>query len=701
MTINQLPDPAMPDPGRERGAERHVKTTCARDCYDACGMVVTSRDGVGLSVRGDPDHPLNRGKLCGKCSIAYNGAWLDPQRRLTQPLLRVGRKGEGRFQPITWDDALTRIAGNFQRITARRGHGATILHTHFQGTRGEIGRTFPMRFFHRLGATEVIPGTICDQAGHDALVAMYGDSGIGFDPRQIAHARCVMVVGANPSHSAPHVHKQWLGEFKGDLIVIDPLRTETAAMATIHLQPYPGTDAMLAFALLRLMRDEERIDRRYLADHTLGWESVDRQLDGLSVTQAVAVTGVPEALMRQAALAYAKGPSLLWLGIGLQRQRTGGNIMRSFGLLPAATGNLGRPGAGFLYYNDPHARGVSSAYMESPHLARGPMRKISHFDLAGDLADATKSDALVVWNSNPVASSANQRLLKDALCREDLLTVVIDLFETDTVRYADIVLPAASALEFDDLIYPYFEHRISAQVRAMDPPGEALPNAEIFRGLASAMGYTEPELHESDASMLAELLKDAGVSFQTLAAQGTMLFGEAPFVQFADGRFPTPSTRIEIESTPADASVPNAAPTPIVEPREPGRLRLLSPSSAWLMNSSYGNDPKIQRQLGEDAAHFHPDDLASLGVSDGDEVSLWNDSGELTLRARAAPWVVGGAVVVYKSRWLAGDAHAANVNVLHEPHTADFGRSTAVNSSMVSVRLARPLPAARLGQTIA
>ncbi len=664
-------------------------------------MVVTSRAGQGLSVRGDPDHPLNRGKLCGKCSIAYNGAWLDPARRLTQPLLRVGCKGEGHFRPISWDDALARIADNFTRITARTGSGDTVLHTHFQGTRGEIGRTFPMRFFNRLGATEVIPGTICDQAGHDALLAMYGDSGIGFDPRQIAHANCVMVVGANPSHSAPHVHKHWLGEFKGDLIVIDPLRTETAAMATLHLQPYPGTDAVLAFALLRLMRDEGWLDRRYLADHTLGWASIDRQLDGLSVAQAVAVTGVSEALMRQAAQLYAQGPSLLWLGIGLQRQRTGGNIVRSFGLLPAATGNLGRAGAGFLYYNDPQSRGVSSSFMEAPHLARGPLRKISHFDLAAELADAAKSDALVVWNSNPVASSANQRQLKQALCRDDLMTVVIDLFETDTVRYADIVLPAASSLEFDDLIYPYFEHRISAQVRAMDPPGQALPNAEIFRRLAGAMGYSEPELHEPDDSMLATLLKDAGVSFQTLATQGTMLFGETPFVQFADGRFPTPSGRIEIESTPPDAPVPNASPTPIVEPREPGRLRLLSPSSAWLMNSSYGNDPKIERQLGEDAAHVHPDDLTLLGVADGDAVVVWNDSGELSLRARAAPWVVRGVVVVYKSRWLAGEGGGANVNVLHEPNTADFGQSTAVNSSMVSVRLARAHAAAPHAQTAA
>ena len=324
-----------------------IRTTCPRDCYDACGVLVkTSTDGT-INVVGDPDHDVSRGALCGKCSIAYNGIWRDPSVRLTRPLQRVGPKGSGQFQPVSWDQALADIGHRLNTIRNRDG-GSAILQTHYTGTCSLIAGSFPLRFFNRIGATEVDPDTVCNKAGHVALQLMYGESTRGFDPRTIDGAQCVMIWGANPSASAPHVHQYWLGEARAPKIVVDPIRHETAAAADIHLQPYPGTDGALAFAMLHVISAAGRIDPTFLAAHTLGWEEIECQLTACTPAWGEATTGVAARLIEDAALLYATGPSLLWMGQGFQRQSFGGNAMRAVGLLPAATGNIGRYGAGFL-----------------------------------------------------------------------------------------------------------------------------------------------------------------------------------------------------------------------------------------------------------------------------------------------------------------------------------------------------------------
>ena len=276
---------------------------------------------------------------------------------------------------------------------------------------------------------------------------------------------------------------------------------------------------------------------------------------------------MPAALIERAARLYGPGPSLLWLGQGLQRQPTGGNVMRACALLPAATGNLGKPGAGFLYLNWFNARGIDEAYLTAAHLSRG-VPPISHMDLAECLADPARAQALFCWNMNVAASGPRQQQLRQALRREDLFTVVIDLFQTDTADFADVVLPAASFLEFDDLFVPYFQLLLSAQVKAMEPLGEALPNPEIFRRLARAMGYTEPELYEPDTEVIDTVLRASGLveDFAALAARGSVPVSAEPRVQFADLRFPTPSGKIEIASARAEADghprVPLAAGRP-------------------------------------------------------------------------------------------------------------------------------------------
>ena len=479
------------------GADQVVLTTCPRDCYDACGIAVVKRNGSIRHVRGDPDHSVSRGKLCRKCSIGYNGAFLDPQARLTRPLRRIGEKGEARFEPVSWDEALAAIAGRLERIAAGPGPH-TILNAHYTGTFSLLAYFFPLRFFNRLGATEVDPDTICNKAGHVALEYVYGSSLVGFDPRTARESACILVWGANPSASAPYAHDHWLPESPARVIVVDPVRTPTAASADLHLQPFPGSDAALAFALLHAIRREGLVDRDFVREHTLGFEELEPVLSGCTPAWGEAVTGVPARLIEEAALLYGRGPSLLWLGQGLQRQRTGGNVVRACALLPAVTGNIGRRGAGFLYLNGTESRRIDEAYLAAPHLRTDGPATISHMDLADCVEDPGRSQALFCWNINIAASNPQQGRLHAALRRDDLLTVAVDLFPTDTTDFADYVLPAASFLEFDDLVVSYFQLTLSAQVKAAEPMGEALPNMEIFRRLAQAMRYREPELYETD-----------------------------------------------------------------------------------------------------------------------------------------------------------------------------------------------------------
>ena len=661
-----------------------IRTTCPRDCYDACGVLVKIAADGGVNVVGDPEHNISRGALCGKCSIGYNGIWRDPSARLTRPLKRIGPKGSGRFEPIGWDQALSDIAARLDTIHDREG-GAAILQTHYTGTCSLIAGSFPLRFFNRIGATEVDPDTVCNKAGHVALQLMYGTSTLGFDPRTINGSRCVMIWGANPSTSAPHVHQYWLSATSASKIVIDPIRHETAAAADLHLQLYPGTDGALAFAMLHAIWTAGRIDRAFLAAHARGWEEIEAQLDACTPAWGEAITGVPARLIEQAALLYATGPSLLWMGQGFQRQSFGGNAMRAVALLPAATGNLGRYGAGFLYLNGWDTRGVDAGYLTAAHLKPASAQTISHMDLASRL-ESPATNAIVTWNNNIAVSSPEQRRLRRALERDTLLQVTLDLFQTETANYADYVLPAASFLEFDDVVMSYFNASISAQVKAVPPLGEALPNQDIFRRLASAMGLTDPELFETDAEMIATLLEQAkpGLSFATLARAGTIDHPAEPIVQFERHDYPTPSSKIELTGNVfADAGLPHA-PFASAEARPPrGELRLLSPASKWLMNSSFGNDPKILKQLGENEAFMHPDEARSRGIAHGARVTIGNTTGAITLKLSVSADVPRGVILAHKSRWTGGIE--SNVNVLNPGTKADLAESCAVHSINVSV----------------
>jgi anaerobic selenocysteine-containing dehydrogenase len=662
-----------------------VKTTCPRDCYDACGVLVKMASDGGISIVGDPDHDMSRGKLCGKCSIAYNGVWRSLSDRLSKPLKRVGPKGSGAFAVVSWDDALSEIAERSFDILDSDG-GQAILHTHYTGTCSLIAGIFPLRFFNRIGATEVDPDTVCNKAGHVALQLAFGESTRGFDPRTITSSECVLVWGANPSASAPHVHEHWLLGHRVRKIVVDPIRHATAAAADIHLQLFPGTDGALAFAMLAVIRSAGLLDRHFLADHCMGWDAIEVQLDACTLAWGEATTGVPAALIKEAALLYARGPSLLWMGQGFQRQTYGGNAMRSIALLPPATGNVGKPGSGFLYLNGWDTRGVDGAYLSGSHL-NTDARSVSHMDLAARL-EAVDTKALFTWNNNIAASSPEQTRLRQALTRDDLLQVTVDLFQTDTADYADFVLPAASFLEFDDIVMSYFNHTLSAQVAALPSPGEALPNQEIFRRLARAMGLTEKELFETDQEIIDTILRQAqpGLDFETLASKGTVYTSVRPAIQFATHDYKTPTGNIEMAGERfVEAGLPSA-PFPAAEERPAqGEFRMLSPASEWLMNSSYANDEKISRRFRSFEAWLNPIDAATIGASDESLIRVENKSGSIDLRVGLSSNVPRGVLLAPKGQWPKVSASHANINVLNPGGKSDLAQSCAVHSINVSI----------------
>jgi anaerobic selenocysteine-containing dehydrogenase len=667
-----------------------VRTTCPRDCYDACGVLVAVRDGVVRHVRGDPAHHVSRGRLCAKCSIAYNGVLRDSEARLTHPLRRAGPKGSGRFEPVSWDEALGEIAARLGEIVSRHG-AATILNAHYTGTCALLGMTFPQRFFHRLGATEVDPDTICNKAGYEALSYLYGASDDGFDPETAGEASCILVWGANPSASAPHQQEHWLGEAPGAVVVVDPVRTPTAAAADLHLQPFPGSDAALAFAFAHVLQRERLVDRGFVDAFTLGFDELEPLLEPCTPRWGETVTGVPAALIEEAARAYGAGPSLLWLGQGFQRQPRGGNALRAVAMLPALTGNLGRAGSGWAYVTGTDSRRIDHEYLVASHLPVDPPPPVSQMDLADVLAEPVRAQALFCWNINIAASNPRLGDLRRALRREDLLTVVLDLFQTDTADLADFVLPAASFLESDDLVCSYFHHTLSAQVQATNPPGEALQNSEIFRRLSAASGYTEPELYESDREVIDELLRRTGfgVGWDDLASSGTVRLYETPRLQFADRIFPTPSGRVELASAVAVAAGQPRLPEPWHDPRPAsGQLRLLSPASPWALNSSFANDPKIARKLGPPTVTLHPEDAARHGLSEGDLADLATPTGRLRALVLIDPLALPGVAYCPKGHWPKRTADNANVNTLNPGAPADMARSTSVQGREITIAAA-------------
>ncbi|KAB2851119.1 MAG: molybdopterin-dependent oxidoreductase [Hyphomicrobiaceae bacterium] len=600
---------------------------------------------------------------------------------------RRGDKGGGVFEEISWRDAVTLIADNLSSISISDGSDK-ILQTHYCGTRGLLARDFPLRFFNRLGAREVIPETICHSAGAAALNYVYGTPALPFDMRELERPACVVLWGVNANSSAPHANR-WLRSRPGKLIVVDPVRHPTARRADLHLQPVPGTDALLAFGLMRIMMSEGLFNRDFIDASSIGFDKLAPIIARVELGSVEQITGVPIKSMAEFARLYASGPSLLWMGMGLQRRKLGGNTIRTIALLPVVTGNLKRPGAGLMYVNGMGSRGIDFDYCAGNHLRAAPAPPIAHPDLLQTLEDPRQARALVCWNNNIVASCPRQDDMRRALARRDLFTVVVDPYQTDTADYADVVLPAADFTEFDDIVYSYLFMTVGPQRAFREPYASALPNSEIFRRLSLAMGFDELALYDDDRTVMSEVLSRMGWpgSLDDFLAGGNRYWPLRSSAQFADGRFPTPSGKIEIASATAVADGLPLTPEPLHEELPPpGTLSLLSPGHPWLSNSSFGQFPETLRRLHAPNILLHPDDAAMLGLQQGEHVEVVGSAGAIVLQLSLSRNVRRGVAISFKNRWPKHEPTGRSLNAIIGSHRSDFGNCFAPHSEVVSIR---------------
>ncbi len=532
-----------------------VRAACPHDCPDTCALLVEVRDGVAVSVRGDPDHAPTDGVLCAK--VARYTERVNHPDRVLQPLRRCGPKGSGRFEPVPWDVALDAIATRLRDIAAR--DPLAILPYSYAGTMGLVqGESMAARFFHRLGASE-LDRTICSAAGFAGLELVLG-AALGMDVEAFEQSRLIVIWGSNSITSNLHFWRiaQRAKRAGARLWCIDPWRNDTADKCHDHLQLRPGTDAALAYALMHALIEHDQLDHDYIARHTLGFAALRERALAWPPERAAALCGVPAAQIR--ALAWDLGsiqPAAIRLNYGMQRVRGGADAVRAIACLPALLGAWRHPAGGLLLSSSGHF-GVDVDALERPSL-RGPLatRRVNMSTIGaallhpGDPAFGPRIDAMVVYNSNPMAVAPDSGSVQRGLARDELFTVVLEHFRTDTADYADYILPATTQLEHFDVHKSYGHRYWLVNNPAIAPRGEALPNSEIFRRLAARMGFSEPCFSESDEEIAAQAIADdqrnAGIDFAGLRAQGWRKLA-GPAAPFAEGGFPTPSGRCEFTS---------------------------------------------------------------------------------------------------------------------------------------------------------
>ncbi len=687
-----------------------VHGACPLDCPDTCSWLVTVEDGVATRMRGNRDHPFTRGALCAKVNhyLEHTAA----SDRLLHPLRRVGRKGEGRFERISWDDALGEIA---ERLLAIRDEFGGEAIWPFQGTgtlgyvQGLEGRA-GQRLWNVLGASWH-DMTICSIAG--GVGARYTNgTNTGMDPETLADSKLILLWGTNTLTSGHHLWKFITAAKKAGahVVAIDPLRTRTAEQAHEHLAPLPGTDAALALGLLHVVLDEGAEDRAYLADHTLGWEQFRERILEFPPDRAAAITGLPADRVVELGrrLAHTR-PTGIRATMGIQRHRGGGTTLRTLNAIPGVTGDWRYPGGGVSYSTSGYFGADRDALWR--HDLRGsPSRSLAMTNLAENLLrlDDPPVKALVVYGANPMSSNPDSRRVRQGLGREDLFTVVLEQFPTDTVDYADIVLPATMQTEHLDLHEGYGHMYLLLNLPAVEPPGECLPTTETFRRLAHRMGLAEPSLYDSDEQLIRTLLASGhpsleGITYERLVEEGWVRLNYAtPFVPFADG-FPTPSGRLEFVSSRAAADGHDAVAgyTPPREAASRRGLALIAPASHWFLNSMFANHPRLAERAGGPRIEIHPDDARERGLATGDDARVFNARGEFIAAVEVSDRVRPGVIASTKGHWLKHVRGGANANATVEERDADMGRGAVFHDNRVEVEPVTAVHAPELSEIAA
>jgi anaerobic selenocysteine-containing dehydrogenase len=683
--------------------DRELHGACPLDCPDGCAWIVGLRDGEPVSLRGNPDHPFTRGALCAKVS-----RYLEHTRapdRLLYPLRRVGAKGEGRFERIGWDEALEEIAARLLEVRDRWGGEAiwpyqgTGTLGYLQGLEGKAGA----RLWNVLGASRHV-ASICSIAGSVGLRYTTGTN-VGIDPEGFALSKLILLWGTNPLISHHHVWKFVLAARRdgAHVVAIDPLRTRTADQADEHLAPLPGTDAALALGLLNVVVGLGAEDRDYLERHTLGWARFRERIAQFPPAVAASITGVDEAAIVALGERLATTrPTAIRATMGLQRHAGGGMTLRALASIPAVTGDWGRPGGGLVYSTSGYFKGDKEA-LRRDDLASGPRRRLLMTRLGDVLleADDPPVKALFVYGANPLASNPATGKLRRALARPDLFTVVVEQFPTDTVDYADIVLPSTMQTEHADLHDGYGHLYLAWNEPAVPPAGECLPHTELFRRLARHMGLEEPCLYDSDEELTRQLLAAddptlAGITLERLRRDGWVRLGyEQPFVPFRDG-FPTPSGKLEFYSATAerDGHDPLVGYTPPLEAAggaaaERYPLALIAPASQLFLNSMFANKPDFLARAGEPPLTLHPDDAGARRLAEGDLVRVYNHRGSFTARLVVNDRVRPGLAATVKGYWPKLLGGTANVNATVEERDSDMGGGAVYHDNRVEVAVAR------------
>jgi anaerobic selenocysteine-containing dehydrogenase len=669
-----------------------VKGACPHDCPDTCALDVHVRNGIAVKVTGSAEHAPTAGVLCTKVS-RYTERTYHPDR-LLHPMRRVGKKGEGRFEQISWDEAIAAVA---QRLRPLAAHDPEqILPYSYAGTMGLVqGESMSMRFFHKLGAS-LLDRTICASAGTAGHEITLG-SRIGIDVELAQEAKLIIFWGSNAITSSVHfwARAQEAKRRGATLIAIDPYRSLTAEKCHSHIALLPGTDSALALGMMHVLIRDDLIDHDYIEQHCLGFEELRERARYYPPARVAAICGISAAEIESLSRLYGTTrPALIRANYGMQRVRGGGMSTRNVACLPALVGAF-RDAAGGILLSTGGNFAIDQPALSRPDLlgTRKP-RTINMSTIGHALLNETAPiGAVLVYNSNPVAVAPDSARVARGFAREDLFTVVLEHFQTDTADYADILLPATTQLEHLDVVKPYGHYYLVANNPAINPLGEAKPNTEIFRLLAKAMGYADPCFSDSDES-IAQAAVAADWDFSAVRKAGWKRVG-APkgSARFANGGFDTPSGKVEFLSVRAQALGVDALPD-YVPPQEDTRgaaaqrypLAMISPPARHFLNSSFVNVQSLRVTEGEPWLDIHPDDAAARGVRADGYVRVFNDRGSLELRARVTERARPGVVVALSVWWKKLSRDGKNANELTSSDTlTDLGRAPTFYDCLVQV----------------
>jgi anaerobic selenocysteine-containing dehydrogenase len=674
-----------------------LHSVCALDCPDCCSLLINVNDGKGSRLRGDPTHPVTRGFLCGKVA-RYLERQYSPDR-LLYPQKRVGAKGAGEFERISWDEALDTIARRLTEVSNEYGPEA-ILPYSYAGTMGYLqGSGMDRRFFHRLGASR-LERTICSAAGLAGLTKTNGVR-YGTEPEQFPHAKLIIAWSANILATNVHLWPFIVeARRKGaKFYTIDPVRTRTGHTSDKHLSIFPGSDLALALGMMHIIIGEKLHDADYVANYTEGFEALAERARQYPPDRVEALTGIDRADIVALAREYATTrPAVIRLNHGVQRSDRGGTAVRAIAALPALIGSWREVGGG-MQLSTSHAFHLNKPGLEMAELQlRSPIGREARLVNMVELGQAlTKLDdppvkAMVVYNSNPAAVAPNQNLVLQGMRREDLFTVVLEQFQNDTADHADILLPATTFLEHTDLYLAYGHYYLQLARPALPAAGEAKSNVEVFRLLAERMGLEDECLRDSEDDMIRTLLNSdhpfvKGITLEQLDRDRFVRLNVAPpgdpFLPFANGQFGTASGKCEFGAEALDYQPPVESRLGSSELRSLYPLELISSKSHDSMNSTFGNEASARRQTS--TLFLHEQDAEARGIATGDRVQVFNGRGSCLLTAKVNGEVRPGVVWAPAVGWRKLAEDGQGINALTSERLTDLGNGPTFYSCLVEV----------------